>query len=264
VEREKRAILSAAAVTAPSQDILDKTRAYYGVPLSDAKVIPNPIQLAGEQWHLSQANPKRIVFIGRFDRLKGGDLIIDAFARVLERIPEAKLWFIGPDRGCVASDGRTWHLEEYVSHRLPGAIESKQVEWLGPQPATALAQFRREALVSVICSLYENFPYTVIEAMALGCPVVAARVGGIPEILREKSNGLLHEPSSPEDLALKLIMLMQNPTWAAQLGQQAAIDCKLQCEPRLIADRSIEFYRSVIHKRKRRKSLDRGRLLTAN
>ena len=200
VEQERKAILSADVVTAPSHDILEKTRAFYGLPLHDAEVIPNPAGPTTEHWQLKYTDTKQLLFIGRFDRLKGGDLIINAFARVLQEVPEAKLWFIGPDRGCKTSDGRIWHIEEYVRHLLPGALEAKQVVWLGPQPFSALASFRRRALVTVVCSRYENFPYSLIEAMALGCPLVAVHVGGIPEIVRDNSNGLLHQPGDPEDL----------------------------------------------------------------
>jgi len=79
---------------------------------------------------LNDADPKRILFVGRFDRHKGGDLIIDAFGRVLANVPDARLWFVGPDRGYIDTNGRTWHIEEYLRDRLPGALESKRVEWL--------------------------------------------------------------------------------------------------------------------------------------
>jgi glycosyltransferase involved in cell wall biosynthesis len=246
VEQEKRAILKADAITAPSHDILDKTRAFYGLPLSNAEVIPNPVVPASESWQLDHADPKQLLFIGRFDRLKGGDLIIDAFAQVLEEIPDAKLWFIGPDRGCRRSSGRTWHIEEYIRYRLSKAWEVKQIEWLGPLPFSSLAAFRRRALVTVVCSLYENFPYSLIEAMALGCPLVAARVGGIPEIIRDHANGLLHRPSDSADLADKLVSLLKNPVWASELGRQAVADCQRYYYPEVITAQLVAFYQKVI------------------
>ena len=80
---------------------------------------------------MNDADPKRILFVGRFDRHKGGDLIIDAFGKVLAQIPDARLWFVGPDMGYIDANGRTWHIEEYLRDRIPGALELKQVEWLG-------------------------------------------------------------------------------------------------------------------------------------
>ena len=91
---------------------------------------------------MNDADPKRILFVGRFDRHKGGDLIIDAFGKILAQIPDARLWFVGPDMGYIDANGRTWHIEEYLRDRIPGALESKQVEWLGAQPFSALASLR--------------------------------------------------------------------------------------------------------------------------
>ena len=192
VEEEGRAIRDADLITAPSRDVLEQTRAFYGLALDDAEVIPDPAPRMTEHWHLNDADPKRILFVGRFDRHKGGDLIIDAFGRVLAKVPDARLWFVGPDRGYIDTNGRTWHIEEYLRDRLPGALESKCVEWLGAQPFSALAPLRRKALISVVCSRYENLPLAVLETIALGCPLVAARVGGIPEVLDGHANGLLH------------------------------------------------------------------------
>ena len=208
VEIEGQAICDADLITAPSRDVLEQTRAFYGLALDAAEVIPVPAPRVTEHWHLSDADPKRILFVGRFDRHKGGDLIVDAFGRVLAKVRDARLWFVGPDRGYIDTNGRTWHIEEYLRDRLPGALESKCVEWLGPQPLSALAPLRRKALINVVCSRDENLPLAVLETIALGCPLVAARVGGIPEVLDGHANSLLHRASDSEDLAAQIIALL--------------------------------------------------------
>jgi len=175
VEEEGRAIRDADLITAPSRDVLEQTRAFYGLALEHAEVVPVPAPRVTKHWHLSDADPKRILFVGRFDRHKGGDLIIDAFGKILAQIPDARLWFVGPDRGYIDANGRTWHIEEYVRDRIPGALELKQVECLGAQPFSALASLRCKAMVSVVCSRYETFSFVALESIALGCPLVAAR-----------------------------------------------------------------------------------------
>jgi len=250
VREEGRAIAVADAVSAPSRNVLEQVREFYGLPLPEAEVIPAPTWPVAvvERWRLEDADPKQVVFVGRFDRHKGGDLIIEAFRRVLEADPEARLCFKGPDRGCTTSDGRKWNLNGFVRDRIPGALETGRIEWLGnePLPFPALAQLRRKGMVSVICSRYENFPLTVVEAMALGCPIVAAQAGGIPEILQDGVNGLLHRSEDPSDLAAKIIYLLKNPARAAELGRQAASDCERQFYPDIVTSRLLEFYRRVI------------------
>ncbi|MBV8130161.1 MAG: glycosyltransferase family 4 protein, partial [Planctomycetaceae bacterium] len=81
-----------------------------------------------------------------------------------------------------------------------------------------------KALVSVVCSRYENLPLAVLETMALGCPLVAARVGGIPEVLDGHANRLLHCAGNSDNLAAQIIALLNDPERSAQLGIQAAID----------------------------------------
>src|SRR5262249_38213008 len=95
---------------------------------------------------------------------------------------------------------------------------------------------------------YENFPSTVVEAMTMGCPIVAARVGGIPEIVQDQVNGLTHRPEDPGDLAAQIIVLLNDPARASQLGGQAAATCESRYHPDVIAARMVDFYRQVIRR----------------
>jgi glycosyltransferase involved in cell wall biosynthesis len=245
---ERQAIACADAVSSSSRDVLDRTRAYYNLALHDAEVIYPPSSLVppSQRWRLEDCNPKQVLFIGRFDRHKGGDLVIEAFARVLREIPQAQLSFVGPDySGFTDSHGRVWSLEGFVRDRLPGALESAQVVLLGPQPFSALAALRRNAMVTTICSRYENAPRALIETMSLGCPIVAARVGGIPEILEDGQDGLLHRAEDLDDLAAQIITLLNNPARSAELGRSAAATCERRFHPEIIAKQTIEFYRRL-------------------
>jgi glycosyltransferase involved in cell wall biosynthesis len=248
VRAEREGIAVADGVSAPSRDVLDRVRAGYSIELPEAEVIPHPVAPvpAGARWKLPASDTSRVLFVGRFDRHKGGDLIIEAFRQILKEVPRARLSFVGPDRGCVTDDGRSWSLPEFVHARLPGALESGQIEWLGQQPLAALGPLRRSALVTVVASRYETFCYTAAEAMALGCPVVATGAGAIPEIVQHGSNGLLCRPEDPADLAEKVVGLMSDPARAAALGRQAAEDCERLYHPDVIAGRIIAFYRRVL------------------
>ena len=250
VTAEGRAIARAVALTSSSRDVLEQTRSYYGLALKNAEVIhppTSPIPPA-DRWRLEGCDPRQVLFIGRFDRHKGGDLIIEAFGRVLRLVPDARLCFVGEDRGYFDLQGRRWTLEKFVQDRLPGALELGQVTLLGQQPFSNLAALRRRAMVNVICSRYENAPRALIEAMSLGCPIVAARVGGIPEILQDQADGLQHRPEDPDDLAAQIISLLNDPVRAAELGQSAATTCEKRFHPDVIAKRMVDFYRQSINK----------------
>ena len=264
VFEEGRAIAEADAVTASSSDVLERTRAYYGLALNDAEVIPPPTMPIppAKRWRLEDCDRDLVLFIGRFDRHKGGDLIIEAFSRILQEVPRARLCFVGPDAGFVDSEGKRWGIEEFARDRLPGAIESGRLELHGRQPFSALDRLRRNALMTVVCSRYENAPRSLIEAMALGCPIVAADVGGIPDILRSGSHadvdGVLHRQGDPDDLAAKIVLLLNDPARAAELGRQAAASCERRFYPDVIASRLIDVYRDTIERAGSRKRLRGG------
>jgi glycosyltransferase involved in cell wall biosynthesis len=253
VRLEKEAILAADAITAPSLDVLERTRRYYGLGLEQAKVITNPTAMvpAEDRWRAEASEPETILFVGRFDRHKGGDLVIDAFAQVARRRPQARLLFIGPDRDYRDDAGRPWTIQDYMRDRLSDEGIAGRARWLGAQPGDSLPEFRRKAAVVVVGSRYDNFPGTVLEAMALGTPLVAPRIGGIPEIVFDGVNGLLYEAGNASDMAAKLLLALEDRDLAVKLGAQAGIDCERRHHPSTLAGETARFFGEVIEAKER-------------
>lgn len=248
VRDEGKSIASAHGVTAPSQSVLDAVRSHFGLPLETAEVIPNPVRLPAswERWSASTCEKGRILFVGRFDRHKGGDVVIDALAKLRAFKSHCSLSFAGPDSGLVREDRGRTSLKEYISARASELLSDGSVQILGVQSSERLAQLRRQANVTVVCSRYENFPMAALEAMALGCPVVGTDIGGIPEIIQHERNGLLCRPGDPDDLAEKILVLLRNPELTARLGAQAALDVRERYHPDRIARQTLSFYRRTI------------------
>ena len=250
VLEEGQAIRGAYAVSAVSSDVLQRVREFYGLALPDAQVIPGttPAVPVGERWQLKDAEPNTVLFVGRFDRHKGGDVIVEAFGHVLREIPDSQLWMVGADSGFVASDGRKWTIEEFIRNRLPGALEATRVRWFGFQTMPELTRLRRRAMVTVVCSRYETFSSATLEAMTMGCPTVAAKVGGIVEILQDQTTGLFHRSEDPVDLASKILTVLTDPVLAAQIGRRAAGDCEQRFHPHAIAPRFANYFDQVIRR----------------
>jgi len=251
VGRELAGLLAAAAVSAPSRDVLERTRRYYQIPLEGAVVIPCPAPSVPEhrRWRLDEADRDTILFIGRFDLHKGGDVMIDAFAKVAEAHPRARLRFVGPDCGVRDASGRCWKLPEYIATRAAKAAAEGRIDVLGQLPASSLDEYRRRALVTVVPSRYDNNPNTVSEAAALGAPLVASDVGGIGEVVADGESALLVPPADPDALAVAIGRLLDDPQRAARLGAAAGRSTALNLDPDRIADRTLEFYRSVLDRR---------------
>ena len=252
VRIEGRAIREARAITAASLDVLERTRRYYGLALPDARVIHPSTKMIPEadRWSGAAADPNTVLFVGRFDRHKGGDIVIDAFAELAKTHPEARLRFVGPDSGLTDDAGRAWQIEPYLAERLGDLATSGRVEWRGRLPWAEIIPLRRQAAAVVVASRYDNFPVTVLEAMALGCPLVAPRIGGIPEIVEDGANGLLFEAERPADLARQVGRLLDDRTLASRLGARAGVDVGRRHDPRVIAGQVAGFFREVIGGRK--------------
>jgi len=254
VAAEGEAIRQAEFLSAPSLDVIDRVRTYYDLPLEHAQVIPSTVTPPPQKnaWRLDACDPNLILFVGRFDRLKGGDLLFRAFREVLQTHPRTRLVFVGPDRGCILDDGQAISLPDFVESLLPGALASGQITWLGKRSLNQIRQMRQQALVTVVCSRYETFSNTTAEAAAAGCPIVAAHVGGIPSILEHERSGLLHIVGDHESLAHNILRLLEDPLLAERLGRHARADFKARLRPEVIATRTSWFLRNAVRQYHRR------------
>ncbi len=127
-----------------------------------------------------------LAFAGRLGVQKALGVALDALAD----IPDVELVVAGdgPERGALERRARELGLDGRV--RFLGSV----------QRDTVLRLFRA-ADASLLPSAWENFPHTVVEALAVGCPVIATAVGGVPEIVRDGENGLLVPPRDSRALA---------------------------------------------------------------
>lgn len=244
---EGEAIKNSHGVTAPSLDVLQKVREYYGLGLPNAVVIPNPVPSVDEKelWKLSTTKIPSILFVGRFDLHKAGDLMLDAFRLIALQNKEVELVFVGPDRG-VNLNGESIGIYNYLERFIPEDNVKRRIQFLGHCDSQTIAKLRSSSLVTVFPSRYENFPVSLLEALAAGCPTVATAVGGIKEIIVDNYNGLLAEPDSAESIAEKVLELIDDPEKMQLLSKNAIKDCTERFSPKVIAAQTVDYYRSVL------------------
>lgn len=246
VAREGQAISAAAAIAAPSKDVLVQTAKFYGEQLSFARVIPNPIPSVPclERWSPADCDRDLLLFVGRFDRIKGADLVLRAFESVGRRRENLRLLFVGPDVGLRDENSVPMSFDTFVHRNISSSVASR-IQFLGRLERSQIAELRRRAYVTIIGSRYETFGNVAIEAMTFGCPIVATGVGGISEILTNRRNALLVEPDS-DQFASAIDELLDNPALAVSLANQAATDCRDQFDPLTIGRKTIEFYSAIL------------------
>jgi len=244
---EGEAIRNSQGITSPSLDVLNKVREYYGLELPHAQVIPNPVlEVSSDKLWQYMANQKpSILFVGRFDSVKGGDLVIEAFKQIALQNIELELLFVGPDRGMLI-DGEDVKFDEYIERYISDADIKKRIQFLGHCDHERISELRKNALVTIVCSRYENFPLSLLESLAAGCPTIATAVGGMKEIIIDDYNGLLAESESPTSIAEKVLMLINDPEKMQRLSKNAIEDCKKRFSPEVVAAQTLDYYHSVL------------------
>jgi glycosyltransferase involved in cell wall biosynthesis len=248
VRQERLAISGADGITAPSLDVLERVRREYDLALPDAEVIPPPGPVVPEtrRWNWADCDRDSILFVGRFDRHKGGDLAIDAFREVARERPSARLWFVGPDRGLLDEDGRTLDLVTYIREHLPNDDLRNRVQVLGHRGPDEIVELRRRAFVTIVPSRYETFGIIVLEAFAFGSPLIVSDAGSLPELVRPGETALTFRSGDYRDLASKILQMLKNPDLAQKMSACARADYEARFTPSVIASRMAAFYDRVL------------------
>ncbi len=110
-----------------------------------------------------------VSFVGRFDIVKGADLVLRAFRKVLQSRPSARLVFAGPDNGLLGADGIRVGIADFVASLQDPRLASA-FHWRGRLPPQEIADLRVKAACVVVPSRRESQGYTALEAMLQGCP----------------------------------------------------------------------------------------------
>ncbi len=168
---------------------------------------PN-IQRFRDEYDLKQA--KLVLFVGRIGLAKGLDTLVDAIPAVLAQSgSDVRFVLIGPDWGdrCV------------LEARARGLGVDANVLFTGTLVGDQLLDAYHAADVVVLLSRFDASPIVLVEAMAAGKPIIATRVGGIPDIVQDGVNGLVVEPGDARAAAAAINRILADHSLAERLGQ---------------------------------------------
>ncbi len=164
--------------------------------------MPEPLPAPGP----AEGRAPFLLFLGRLSEEKGVATLLDA----MPHLPGVTLKVLGdgPERAALEAQAR--------------AVAPGRVEFLGFVEGEAKWALLRRASATVVPSVwYENFPFTVLESLAVGTPVIASNLGSFPYIVGHGESGLLFAPRDPLDLAAQARTLLDDPTLAQQMGARA-------------------------------------------
>lgn len=158
---------------------------------------------------VASSSDPTLVSVGRMERVKGHDVLLRAFAAVLDDVPDARLLLVGDgtQRGALEALAAELGIESHV--KFLGSLESEDIR----------AVFR-QADIFVLPSRSEGMGLAMLEAMAAGVPVIASAVGGVPSVLRGDV-GLLVPSEDPYALAASIVGMLSSNERRAYLSVQS-------------------------------------------
>lgn len=204
-------------------------------------VIPNPLHPRFLEKPMTplQRRLGRVLFVGRYVEQKGLSYLLEAIPKVIEQNPDAHFVFAGGH-----GNQRVMDLLSYTQSQFGYKIELKG--WLSLEDL--IAEYYQSQVV-VIPSLYEPFGNVALEAMACGCAVVATSIGGLAEIITDRSTGLLVNPADSDMIALAVLELLGNNSLAQHLGREAQGRVTLDYSHVAIARRLLHLFSGLVESR---------------
>jgi phosphatidyl-myo-inositol dimannoside synthase len=239
----------ARAVTAPSGDLLDRARRLGArdplelIPYGADVAALTPDQEAIEALRNRLGIPRDqivVTAIGRFVTKKGFSFLVDAFVQARGVRNDLELVFVG--------DG---DLRAELEAQVEALDASAHVTFAGMADRATLPAYLGLADMIVVPSIHtdghvDGLPNVALEAMAAGTPLVATRVGGLPELVKDGRNGLLVDEKDASALSSAILALAGDAALRARLGATARDEIRVERSWETVARRFVDVYERAV------------------
>lgn len=205
-----------------------------GVPENKIVTIYNPVDAKNIQ--VSHANKGYFLYYGRVEREKGIMVLLEAF----QSLKHLRLRIVGT--GAALPE-----VQKYIKDN-----DMQHVTCVGYKSGNALAEEIKDALCTVVPSIWdETFGLTAAESMAYGKPVIASRIGGLPEVVDHQDNGLLVTPRSADKLREAINFMHANPGAVADMSISARAKVELRFSQDAYYANIMEVYQDCMRQKAR-------------
>ncbi|MUP44147.1 glycosyltransferase [Gramella sp. BOM4] len=197
---------SAKATVAPSAYLFDKLAGSF----ENLILIPNWLDLTQYTFKKRTEIEPNLLWVRSFNSIYNPKMAIRVVQSLLKNFSKANLFMVGPDK-----DGSLSEMEKLVREKdLP-------VKFFGKLSKRDWLKLSEQSYIFLNTTNIDNTPVSVIEAMALGLPVVSTNVGGIPYLLEHEENGLLVQPGNADEMCMAVECLLKEPGLAERLSENA-------------------------------------------
>lgn len=237
---EHESIAHADVVLSPSTDLLRTTGEFISQndlgTIKDGRVLRYPFDtesisdLKPRGFRDESSSVPSVLYFGRLERRKGVDLLVKAALQLIERGVRARFTLVGGDTGS-GPFGRSMrkHLESLIPAEHADAFDIRL-----PVPRAQLGELIEQAALCVFPARWDNFPNALLEAMAMGAPVVTTDAGGPGEIVQHETSGLVCPAEDPAALANEIDRLLRNQTLRQHIAGNAKSRIEALCAPNAI------------------------------
>jgi glycosyltransferase involved in cell wall biosynthesis len=227
-------------ITGCSDYITNKIRFAFPMLAERCRTVYNGVDTAKFSRLNWSANSKKLLFVSRSTPEKGLHILFQALSRVVKKYPDVHLDVVGPQEmwpidviirlsddpkvkklGVFHAQGRRDYYNDYLNHQLNSLGISRNVSFHGLISHNKVVEYYQNADLFILPSFSESFGMGLIEAMACELPVVATKVGGIPEVVEDGTTGLTVESGDSKGLAEAILYILSNDGLRKSMGRRA-------------------------------------------
>jgi glycosyltransferase involved in cell wall biosynthesis len=175
-------------------------------------LIPNNIEIHNYPYKERNSFKAKLLWVRSFEKGYNPRMAIQVLKLLVDDHPEAELCMVGPDKDGSLQDCRDLAKELAINHKVRFTGRLSKKEW---------TQMSEQYDLFISTTNFDNTPVSLMEAMALGLPVISTNVGGVPFLVEDGKTGLLVKKNDPEQMSQKIDHLLRNPDKAVEIAQNA-------------------------------------------
>lgn len=172
--------------------------------------IPNTFEIENYPFETRHIDTPKLLWLRSFSKIYNPQLAIHVFKCLIDAYPNAELCMVGPDSEGLLETVKALAQELHLNVKFTGKLSKS--EWI---------ELSKDYNIFINTTNFDNMPVSVIEAMALGLPIVSTNVGGMPYLIKNQSTGLLVKPDHTQDMVKGVISLINHPKAKENMIQNA-------------------------------------------
>jgi glycosyltransferase involved in cell wall biosynthesis len=176
---------------------------------TNLKYIPNTIELEMYKEFVKDFKIPKLLWVRSFSKIYNPEMAVKVFIQIKESFPEAKICMVGPKKDDSYSKTVRFAKKNNVDVTFTGKLSKE--DWI---------ELSKDYNIFINTTHFDNTPISVIEAMALGLPVVSTNVGGIPYLLKHNTNALLVNDNDVEEMSNQIKRLINESNLAQNLSEK--------------------------------------------